>query len=93
MTYRSFDKWSNLGYKIIKGSKALWVEDKPVFSDKQVIKSSPPTYHREPYGYNQWYDTSYKEPECETVYYADGSGYLPACGPCGPLYFDRNGNT
>jgi hypothetical protein len=27
------------------------------------------------------------------VYHADGSGYLPASGPCGPLYFDRNGET
>ena len=31
--------------------------------------------------------------EAETVYYADGSGYVPASGPCGPLYFDRDGNT
>jgi hypothetical protein len=33
------------------------------------------------------------EPEREPVYFADGSGCLPARGPCGPLYFDRNGET
>lgn len=27
------------------------------------------------------------------VYYADGSGYMPASGPSGALYFDRDGNT
>lgn len=31
--------------------------------------------------------------ETETVYYADGSGYVPGSGPCGPFYFDYNGNT
>lgn len=31
--------------------------------------------------------------EVERVTYADGSGYVNYGGPCGPLYFDRNGNT
>ncbi len=32
------------------------------------------------------------EPD-DTVYFADGSGYRPASGPSGPLYFDKFGNT
>jgi len=32
-----------------------------------------------------------KEPE--VVYFADGSGYRNCGGPCGPLYFDKFGNT
>lgn len=27
------------------------------------------------------------------VYHQDGSGYVEGSGPCGPLYFDRNGDT
>ena len=27
------------------------------------------------------------------VYHPDGSGYLDCGGPCGPLYFDQNGDT
>lgn len=93
MIYKSFDEWSDSGYKIIKGSKAAWVEDKPVFSDKQVVKSSPPIYPPSKYNYTLPCDLQYQELRPESVYYADGSGYLPASGPCGPLYFDRNGNT
>jgi len=91
--YKSFNEWSSTGYKIIKGSKAVWVEDKPVFSNEQVVKAVPPTYSytQQPY----YHDPTpfIPEKEQEAVYYADGSGYLPAAGPCGPLYFDRNGNT
>jgi hypothetical protein len=32
------------------------------------------------------------EPE-HVVYNEDGSGYLKCGGPCGDLYFDRNGDT
>lgn len=38
-TYKTFDEWSKLGYKIIKGSKATWFDDKPKFSRSQVQKS------------------------------------------------------
>jgi hypothetical protein len=31
--------------------------------------------------------------ESRTVRYADGSGYVDFGGPCGPLYFDRDGNS
>jgi len=92
MTYRSFDEWSSLGYKINKGSKASWVDDKAVFSNQQVVK------HTRSYSDNRDY---YKHPPKQTatteerdiVYYADGSGYLASGGPSGPLYFDRDGNT
>lgn len=33
-----------------------------------------------------------QEREIERVYYADGGGYVNYGGPCGPLYFDRDGN-
>jgi len=92
MTYRSFDEWSSLGYKIIKGSKASWIDNKAVFSDKQVVQHTQ--YYsdgRDHYDYRHHQDSVPEERQ--TVYFADGSGYLPASGPAGPLYFDRNGNT
>ena len=33
------------------------------------------------------------EDSVKPVYFVDGSGYLPASGPAGPLYFDHNGET
>lgn len=33
------------------------------------------------------------EDTIKPVYFGDGSGYLPASGPAGPLYFDHNGET
>ena len=92
MTYRSFDEWSSLGYKIIKGSKASWVDSKAVFSNTQVVKHTK--YYpdsRDNYDYHYKQDSTPKERDI--VYYADGSGYLNCGGPCGPLYFDRDGNT
>ena len=35
---KSFKKWSELGYKIIRGSKATWINDTPMFSENQVVK-------------------------------------------------------
>ena len=37
MVYKTFDEWSNLGYKIIKGSRAIWIDDRAMFSEEQVI--------------------------------------------------------
>lgn len=34
----TFDEWSKMGYKIIKGSKATWVSDVAHFSEDQVKK-------------------------------------------------------
>jgi hypothetical protein len=35
---RSFKLWSSLGYKIKKNSKAIWINDEPLFSEDQVVK-------------------------------------------------------
>lgn len=37
MIYHSFEDWSKAGFKILKGSKATWIDNKPMFSDKQVV--------------------------------------------------------
>lgn len=38
MDYKTFDEWSKAGYKILKGSKATWIDGVPMFSKKQVVK-------------------------------------------------------
>ena len=43
--WRSFEEWSKLGYKIQKGSKATWIDNKPVFcfndlEDKKLYNHS-----------------------------------------------------
>ena len=45
MTERTFEEWSNLGFKIIKGSKGKRVNGLVLFSDEQVTKYRP----------KQWY--------------------------------------
>jgi len=44
MDYRTFNQWSSAGYKILKGSKATWIDDIPMFSEKQVTKTVKPDY-------------------------------------------------
>lgn len=91
---KTWDEWESEGFHIIKGQKAAGYNkaNKALFSDRQVTKT---VHHR--YGYDYTRDraeAAYKpDPEPRTVYYADGSGYVDFGGPCGPLYFDRNGNT
>lgn len=89
---KTWNEWESEGFHIIKGQKAAGYNKNNValFSADQVTKT---VHHR--YGYDYTKDRAqYKaEPEPETVYYADGSGYVNYGGPCGPLYFDRNGNT
>lgn len=43
MDYRTFNEWSSAGYKIKKGSKAKWIDDVPMFSEKQVTKYTKPS--------------------------------------------------
>lgn len=40
----TFNAWSAAGYKIIKGSKAHWVDGVPMFSLDQVAKTQPRSY-------------------------------------------------
>jgi hypothetical protein len=89
---KTFNDWSYLGYKIKKGSKATWVDDVAMFSSFQVEKVirhyHPPVNKPKPIPVEKEY-----QDEPKTIYYADGSGYVEGRGPCGPLYFDYNGNT
>lgn len=39
------------------------------------------------------YDYRDDDDNSRTVYFEDGSGYIDNGGPCGPLYFDKFGNT
>lgn len=91
---KTWDEWESEGFHIIKGQKAVAYNksNKALFACNQVTK----TVHHRP-GYDYTKDQAafeYKpEPKPKTVYYADGSGYVDLGGPCGPLYFDINGNT
>lgn len=40
--YATFDIWSKLGYKIIKGSKCFWIEGVSYFNEFQVTENVPP---------------------------------------------------
>jgi hypothetical protein len=44
MDYKTFNDWSSKGYKILKGSKATWIDNVPMFSENQVVKSVRPSY-------------------------------------------------
>lgn len=94
----TWDEWKALGKGIIKGQKASGRNAKGVatFGYWQVTEPNRyyPVYVRDDDMYPYKYSTPeqyYSSPEPEPVYYSDGSGYLPRSGPCGPLYFDRNG--
>ena len=39
--FKTFNSWSSSGYKIIKGSKATWVNEVAMFSSDQVVKVQP----------------------------------------------------
>lgn len=36
MDYKTFNQWSLNGYKIKRGSKAIWISNVPMFSNEQV---------------------------------------------------------
>lgn len=91
---KTWDEWESEGFHVIKGQKAVAYDIKSValFSSDQVAKT---VYHGYEYDPIRRLDvpTYTREPEPRVVYYADGSGYVEASGPSGPLYFDRDGNT
>lgn len=65
----------------------------------RISKRSLPEHVVERRTFDEIVEHNSREPEYTTqdereiVYYADGSGYAKGGGPCGDLYFDRNGNT
>lgn len=92
---KTFDDWKTCGRYVVKGQKAhsFNEEGKALFDISQTDKK---VYRVSSWGYVQ--ETDYYKPDIEpkesdTVYYADGSGYRKGGGPCGPLYFDKFGNT
>jgi hypothetical protein len=63
MDYRTFNQWSSAGYKIIKGSKAKWVDGVPMFSERQVHKYVRPTYNKYCYdSYDEYEDEMRYDP-------------------------------
>jgi hypothetical protein len=56
MQWQTFNEWSQFGYKIIKGSKATWVDGIPMFSKKQVTKKEPSTFRGYWSGADDGYD-------------------------------------
>ena len=95
LVLKTWDEWEAQGYHVIKGQKAMAFNKRNIalFDINQVTK----TIYRDRYGYD--YTMNQAAMQCgtgdqpKTVYFADGSGYVDFGGPCGPLYFDRNGNT
>jgi len=93
MKLKTWNEWESLGFHIVKGQKAVAFDKNNIalFADNQVAKTV--RYNRAPDVTNSRRVQQYVDEKPETVYYADGSGYVNYGGPCGPLYFDRNGNT
>ena len=93
LVLKTWNEWESEGYHVIKGQKAIAYNGKSqaLFAVHQVTKTIH--YSHAPDVTRFDYAREYIEKEPETVYYADGSGYVNYGGPCGPLYFDRNGNT
>lgn len=89
---KTWDEWESGGHHVIKGEKAVAYNKRNIalFSHLQVTKT---IHHNYGYDYQERKTFYTSEPEPKTVYFADGSGYVDYGGPCGPLYFDRNGNT
>lgn len=58
MDYKTFNDWSTQGYKIIKGSKATWIDGVAMFSPQQVVKRPPRRIYR-----NSWNSEEYADPD------------------------------
>lgn len=93
--FKTAKDWSRAEWRIMTGAKASWLNGVAYFSNKQIVSvchkhrvPKKPTKKieekRDPYE-----DRKSSEP----IFFPDGSGYYPASGPCGPLYFDCNGET
>lgn len=92
---KTWDQWKELDLHVKKGekAKAFNAAGKALF-DRAQVTTRVRWYPDEDYGYwGRAPREEYKEEEPKVVYYADGSGYVNYGGPCGPLYFDRNGDT
>jgi hypothetical protein len=93
LVLRTWEQWESDGFHVIKGQRATAYNGRSqaLFSSAQVTKTIHHSFGDIHYPHGEVLTAS--EPQPRTVYYADGSGYVDYGGPCGPLYFDRNGNT
>ena len=95
----TFDGWKKHDRYVSKGQKAIAYDsaDRALFGYWQVTTRTPARRYSYDWDVDFTQPSYYDEPkpkhESDTVYYADGSGYLKCGGPCGNLYFDRNGDT
>ena len=87
---KTWNEWESDGFHVIRGQKATAYNssNQALFTQSQVTK----TVHHS-YDERKHLTEVSRGNEPEYVYYADGSGYVNYGGPCGPLYFDRNGDT
>jgi hypothetical protein len=95
--FDTWEGWMSKRWYVIKGQKAHHFSraGDAMFGYWQVTRRTSKPRHYEYYTdyHSRRQDPTPKREEHETVYYADGSGYVNFGGPCGPLYFDRNGDT
>lgn len=92
LSLKTWDEWESDGFHVIRGQRAVAYNsnNKALFDKSQVTKTVHHSYDERKHVTEV---SRNNEPKPEYVYYADGSGYVNYGGPCGPLYFDRNGNT
>jgi N-terminal domain of anti-restriction factor ArdC len=38
LVYKTYDEWKKEGYHVVKGSKAVYIENQPMFSQFQVTE-------------------------------------------------------
>jgi|GEM_PF-4639857 len=90
--FKTAEDWSKDKWRIMAGEKASWINGIAYFSNKQI--KAIHNYKKYPTLETPKNKSLYVERNpSEPVFFPDGSGYYPASGPCGPLYFDCNGET
>lgn len=98
--YSTFEGWLEQGRVVVRGQKAKCFNEHGValFSKDQTKDHMAKQYsdrmriyeYRQDY-YNEVYEAPFTEHPIVTEY-ADGSSTVNFGGPCGPMYFDRDGN-
>lgn len=101
--FDTWDGWKAKKWYVIKGQKAEAFNSngEALFGYWQVVQRTRSTpsyrsYHEDAYWERSTRSKKVDRPaerEPDTVYYADGSGYVDFGGPAGPLWFDRNGES
>lgn len=87
----TFEGWKIRGRIVIKGEHGIKDKDGKYLFTLNQTKPYKPIY-RIPAVYETEKNYSIDLPPKRT-YYADGSSEVNYGGPCGPMYFDRNGDS